>query len=110
MPIIDKISLLPKPVLDTLVERLRHQGYGDLIETSRWLKALGHDIGHSTVGRFAQRLKQQDRASSAAQDPAAVQTIDVRLRCADIAAKAGATDDGIIALASKLERWAREGN
>lgn len=60
MPIVGKIKLLPKPVLEELHERLRHVAYGGFVEHSAWLEQQGYIVSKSAIHRYAQELKARD--------------------------------------------------
>ncbi|VXC30069.1 conserved hypothetical protein [Pseudomonas sp. 8Z] len=65
MPPRSKAELLPKHVRDELDQKLRENGYAELVGLSQWLhQTHGTFIGKSALGQYSQGLRAKDKAAS----------------------------------------------
>lgn len=65
MPPRSKVELLPKHARDELDQKLRDNGYSELVGLSHWLRQThGTFIGKSALGQYALGLKAKDKAAT----------------------------------------------
>lgn len=109
MPHASKISSLPDDVRAQLDQRLRSQGFSNILEVTDWLRDAGYPVGKSSVGRYSMRLRDGRLLGERIQasDGAEFAVMKLRLECAAIAAASGATND-LFQRAEQILRWATE--
>lgn len=84
---------LPTEIVDALKQRLVDSSFSGYVDLELWLGQLGYVVSKSSIHRFAQTFK-------------ASRELELRLRCASIAAHY--SDDGtIVKNASDVIAWAK---
>lgn len=63
MPRPNSISKAPEAIRNELDERLRANGYSEMVGLSEWLESNGIKVSKSAVHRYSKDLKSKDRVS-----------------------------------------------
>lgn len=108
MPQVPKVAQLPVEVRAELDRRLVESGFSDIRGAAAWLTDLGHKVGKSAVGQYAQRNRESIIASAAASSRQLVDASDrraeFRLAVLQVAASVCGPSD-VLETADRLLNW-----
>lgn len=91
--------LLPLSIRTELIERLKESGFSGYDAHSEWLKSAGHNFSKSAVHRFGQKIE------AGMIPPERLTSIQLRLRCLELAAQENPPASDLKQRAEELLKW-----